>query len=75
MGKNSLKPLVILYVAPRTHYFSSNSKILQIGHYGAISNYRKCEKWGILIIEWSKHDPGTLREAFKPIWLTLRDHG
>ena len=39
-GEKTLQPLVMPYVAvaPRTHYFSSYSKILKIGHLEAISN-------------------------------------
>ena len=74
-GENSLQSLVKLYVAPRTHYFSSNSKILKIGHRGAISNCGKLSKCVVLIIVRPKHDLGTPEEAIKPIWLTLGDHG
>ena len=62
------------YGALRTHYFSSNSKKSQIGPTWAISDYRKMPKRVVLIIGHRKHDSGTRREAFKPMWLTLGDH-
>ena len=59
------------YGALRTHYFSSNSKILQIGPTWAISDYRKKPKRVVLIIGHRKHDSGIRTEAFKPMWLYL----
>ena len=74
-GENSLQSLVKLYVAPRTHYFSSNSKILKIGHRGAISNCGKMSKCVVVINLIPKNDPGIRKEAFKPMWLTQKDLG
>ena len=46
---------------PRNHYFSSNSEVPQISHFGAISDYRKMLKRVDLTIGYRKHEPGTQR--------------
>ena len=40
----------------------------------AVTDNRKMPKW-VLIIGQSKNDPETQTEPFKPICLTLGDHG
>ena len=46
----------------------------RIGPFWPISDYRKLPKRVVLIIGHRKHDLGTRREAFRPMWLTLGDH-
>ena len=43
--------LTIRYVVRRTHYFSSNSKIPRIDHFGLTWDYRKMSKRLVLSIE------------------------
>ena len=61
--------------SPRTHCFSSKSKIHQIVHFGAISGCRKMQKWVILIFRYPKHDPRTRTEPFEPMWFLFWEHG
>ena len=46
----------------------------QIGPFWAISDSRKMPKQVVLIIGPRKHDSGTRRKAFKPMWVSLGDH-
>ena len=67
--------IFILDGAPRTHYFSSNSKAPQIGQFEVISSCQKIQKWVIIIIQYPNLDPGTRKEPFQPMWLKLWEHG
>ena len=61
--------------SPRTHCFSSKSKIHQIVHFGAISGCRKMQKWVMLIFRYPKHDPRIRTEPLEPMWFAFWEHG
>ena len=71
--ENSLQPFVMLYGARKTPISVQIAK-KRIGPFWTISDYRKKPKRLVLIIGHRKHDSGTRREAFRPMWLTLGDH-
>ena len=60
---------------PRTHYFSSDSKLPHSDHFGLILDYRKMTKCLILSIGVHKHEQRTQTEPLKPKWLAFWDHG
>ena len=60
---------------PRTHYFSSNSKIPQMDRFRLIWDYQKMPKWLVLSIGVNKYDQETQKEQSKLSRLTIGDHG